>query len=233
MRNYLIVGASSGIGLVVTKKLAAGENNVFALCRTGDALTNISGVTFAACDVTDNNTALPNIDTPIDGMAYLPGSITLKPFKMLRREDYLRDFEVNFLGATRAVQHYLPNLKDAENAAIVLMSTVAVQTGMAYHASIAGAKGAIEGLTRSLAAELAPSIRVNAVAPSLTETPLASHLINTTAKLATARKRHPLDRIGSPDDIANSVGFLLSEQAAWITGQVLAVDGGMSSLRML
>lgn len=160
-------------------------------------------------------------------------TINLKSFHLLRREDFLRDLEINYLGAVTTIQHYLPQLKKAQSASIVLMSTVAVQTGLAFHASISGAKGAIEGLTHALAAELAPKIRVNAVAPSLTDTPLAEALLNQPAKRENAAKRHPLRRIGTSSDIASTVCFLLGEESSWMTGQVLAVDGGLSRIRQL
>ena len=233
MKNYLIVGASSGIGLELVKHLSSEDAHIFALSRTGDTLNSLPGVDYLKCDILDRETSLPEITTPLDGVAYLPGTITLKPFKMLRERNFSNDFEVNVLGAVRVLQNYLPNVKDANSPSIVLMSTVAVQTGMSYHASVASAKGAVEGLVRSLAAELAPDVRVNAVAPSLTATPLANQLINTPAKLETARKRHPLDSIGDPKNVAGVVSFLLSERARWITGQILPVDGGMSSVRVL
>jgi NAD(P)-dependent dehydrogenase (short-subunit alcohol dehydrogenase family) len=157
----------------------------------------------------------------------------LKPFHLLRSRDFVRDLEVNYLGAVKTLQHYLPRLREADSASVVLLSTVAVQTGLAFHASVAGAKGAVEGLTRALAAELAPKIRVNAVAPSLTDTPLARSLLNQPAKRESASKRHPLQRIGTPADIASAVCFLLADESGWITGQVIAVDGGLSRIRSL
>jgi NAD(P)-dependent dehydrogenase (short-subunit alcohol dehydrogenase family) len=141
----------------------------------------------------------------------------------------LNEWNINFLGAIKTIKYFLPHLQKSENPNIVLFSTVAVQTGMAFHASIASAKGAIEGLTRSIAAEFAPKIRVNAVAPSLTNTPLAEKLINAEAKLKSAEERHPLKKIGTPTDIANAVKYLLD--ANWVTGQIVSVDGGMSALR--
>jgi NAD(P)-dependent dehydrogenase (short-subunit alcohol dehydrogenase family) len=126
----------------------------------------------------------------------------------------------------------LPRLKKAENASIVLFSTLAVQTGLNFHTQVAASKGAIEGLTKSLAAEFAPKIRVNCIAPSLTNTPLAASLVNTDQKMDASAQRHPLKRIGTTADIANMAAFLLSEKASWITGQILHVDGGMSSLKV-
>ena len=159
-------------------------------------------------------------------------TIRLKPFQRLTRDDFLEDFQINFLGAVHVIQACLPNLKKSPTgASILLFSTVAVTTGMPFHASIAGAKGAVEGLTRSLAAELASRIRVNAIAPSLTDTPLAVNLLSSEEKRQAAAERHPMKRIGSVQDIARLALFLLSDDAGWITGQVFHADGGMSALR--
>ena len=167
----------------------------------------------------------------LDGLVYCPGSIRLEPFQNLKLDAFREDFELNLIGAVRAMQAALPALKAGTRPAVVFFSTVAVSTGMPMHASIASAKGAIEGLTRSLAAELAPSIRVNAIAPSLTATPLAARLLRSDRQQEAAARRHPLDRIGQPEDIAAAARFLLSEQADWITGEILAVNGGMGSLQ--
>jgi NAD(P)-dependent dehydrogenase (short-subunit alcohol dehydrogenase family) len=167
----------------------------------------------------------------LDGLVYFPGSITLKPFHRLTREDFLHDFQVNCLGAAETIRQALPSLKAAPSASIVLFSTVAVAQGMPFHASIAAAKGAVEGLALSLAAELAPKIRVNVIAPSLTDTPLAGTLLNTEAKREAAAKRHPLQRIGDPGQVAELADFLLSDASAFMTGQILRPDGGLSSIR--
>jgi len=168
----------------------------------------------------------------LHGVVYCPGTIRLKPIQRLTREDFLEDLQINFLGAVHVIQACLPNLKKSPTgASILLFSTVAVTTGMPFHASIAGAKGAVEGLTRSLAAELAPRIRVNAIAPSLTDTPLAAGLLSSEEKRQAAAERHPMKRIGSAQDIARLALFLLSDDAGWITGQVFHADGGMSALR--
>ena len=166
-------------------------------------------------------------------MLYCPGSINLKPFKSLKEQDYLNDFNINALGAVKIINNYLPNLKKAETSSLVFFSTVAVQTGMPYHASVAMAKGAVEGLTRSLAAEFAPNIRVNAIAPSLTDTPMASRLLSSDEKKEASAKRHPLNSIGNPEEIAKAASYLLSDDSGWITGQVIHIDGGISSLRLL
>jgi 3-oxoacyl-[acyl-carrier protein] reductase len=228
MKHYVIVGASSGIGFELAKKLSI-SSNVTALSRSEKELNTLSNTTYYSLDISEENPTFPVLDKPIDGLIYCPGTINLKPFRSLRAEDYLNEWNINFLGAVKTIKHFLPQLQQAENSSIVLFSTVAVQNGMAFHASIAAAKGAVEGLTRSLAAEFAPKVRVNAVAPSLTNTPLADKLINAEAKLKSAEDRHPLKKIGQPNDIANAVLYLLD--ANWVTGQIISIDGGMSALR--
>lgn len=173
----------------------------------------------------------PLIEKPIDGLVYFPGTINLKPFARLTAAEFNNDLAINSLGAVAFVQAYLIYLKKAENASIVFISSVAASTGLPFHSSIAMAKGAIEGLTKALSAELAPNIRVNCVAPSLVNTPLGSKFINTPEKIDAMEKRNPLRKIGEPSDIANAIVFLLLEQSAWVTGQVLAVDGGMNTIK--
>jgi NAD(P)-dependent dehydrogenase (short-subunit alcohol dehydrogenase family) len=177
-----------------------------------------------------NLETLPDV---LHGLVYCPGTIVLKPFQRLTTDDFLHDLNINFLGAVKVIQNCLSRMKkNPSGGSIVLFSTVAVKTGMAFHASVASAKAAVEGLTRSLAAEFAPRIRVNAIAPSLTETPLAQNLLSSEEKRKASAERHPLKQIGSPQDIAKLAAHLLSDASVWITGQVLHVDGGMSSLRV-
>jgi NAD(P)-dependent dehydrogenase (short-subunit alcohol dehydrogenase family) len=162
------------------------------------------------------------------------GSITLKPFSRLTEEDFITEYRLNVVGAVKTIQQSYRSLRNAKASSIVLISSVAARTGMSYHASIAAAKSGVEGLAFSLAAEFASqNIRVNVVAPSLTDTPLASNLINTPEKRETSAKRHPLGRIGMPEDIASAISFLLSDESSWISGQVLGVDGGMGNLKNL
>ncbi|NDC31273.1 MAG: SDR family oxidoreductase [Bacteroidetes bacterium] len=229
MSQYIIIGASSGIGFQLAKSLTEKGHSIHALSRNKAELETLSNCQFHEVDITMENPNFPIIEGPIDGLIYCPGSINLKPFRGLKTEDFLNEYQINFLGAVKSIKQYLPNLQLGESPNIVLFSTVAVQTGMSFHASIASAKGAIEGLTRSLAAEFAPKIRVNAIAPSLTATPLADKLINNESKLKASEERHPLKKIGATSDISNAVEFLLS--ANWMTGQIIHLDGGMSAIR--
>ena len=223
------MGGTKGIGRNIVQLLS--EYNVFVIARSTSDLPESDNVHFIEGDVEKaiDTSALPEI---IDGLVYCPGSINLKPFHRLQADDFLRDWQINFLGAVNIIQSLLANLNKAEKPGIVLFSTVAVRTGMAFHSSIASAKGAVEGLTRSLAAEFAPKIRVNCIAPSLTQTTLSEKLLNTPDKTDGAAKRHPLQRIGQTADIAELACFLLSDKAGWITGQVVHVDGGLSALKV-
>ena len=232
MKTYLIIGGTSGIGLEATKLLSQ-NNRVIVLSRTNKNLDELNNVEFHSAEVTKSADELPQIDDSIDGLVYCPGTINLKPLKSLKLEDFQNDLEINLLGAVKVINKYFSNLKSAEKASIVLFSTVAVQTGMPYHASVASSKGAIEGLTRTLAAEFAPGIRVNCIAPSITNTPLAEKLLNNELKLKASEERHPLKRIGNAKEIAETVAFLLSDSASFLTGQVIKVDGGISSIKTL
>lgn len=230
--NYLVVGGSSGIGLEVAGRLSARGQRVIVGSRTPGNLDTLDGVEHMTLDVTADNMGFEDLPDVLHGLVYCPGSIRLKPFRRLGGQELLEDLEVNYLGAVRTIQANLTRLRKAPSgASVVLFSTVAVGTGMPFHASIAGAKGAVEGLTRSLAAEFAPHIRFNAIAPSLTDTPLARALLSSEDKRQAAAERHPLKRIGVPREVAGLAVHLLGEESRWITGQVLAVDGGMSSVR--
>jgi NAD(P)-dependent dehydrogenase (short-subunit alcohol dehydrogenase family) len=230
-KPYLIVGGTSGVSLRLAEILLQRGESVIALSRTRHDLYNGNpNATHVPGDVLADE--LPSIPTEkIAGLVYAPGSINLKPLRSLSIQDFIDDYRINLLGAVKVIQHVTPLLCSEPPASIVLFSTVAVRQGMPFHASIASAKGAVEGLVRSLAAELAPRVRVNAIAPSLTDTPLAGKLLNSDAKQDSAKKRHPLQRFGTSDDIAHAADFLLSPQSGWITGQILGVDGGLSSLR--
>ncbi len=227
-QTFLLIGANSGIGLATAKALLKRGDTPIAASRTPGPLDEL-GISTQPLDL-ENPGGLVLPET-LDGLVYFPGSITLKPFHRLTAEDFLNDFRVNCLGAAALIQVALPALKHSRSASIVLFSSVAVAQGMAFHASIAAAKGAVEGLTRSLAAELAPKIRVNAIAPSLTDTPLAGGLLNSDAKREAAAKRHPLQQVGDPGDTAELVAFLLSDVSKFLTGQIIRPDGGLSSVR--
>ena len=218
-KRVLIVGGNTGIGAALNEQLMAEGVETILISR------NQGGV-----DVLDDEPNFPVIDGAIDALVYCPGSINLKPFRGLKISDFQHDMDVNYFGAVKTIKNYLPNLKESKDASIVLFSTVAVQKGMPFHSSIAGAKGAVEGLTRALAAELAPSIRVNCVAPSLTDTPLAEKLLRNEKQREGAEQRHPLKAIGEALDVAHMANFLISDKARWMSGQIIGVDGGMSSL---
>lgn len=231
-RRYVVVGGSSGIGLALVKRLNAAGHAVTVLSRTGHALAGLAHVTHHAVDITQADPSALPLPDAVDGVVYAPGSITLKPFRSLKPEAFRADFELNVVGAVKVLQAAYPALRKSDAAGVVLFSTVAVGQGMPYHASVAAAKGAIEGLTRALAAEWAPGIRVNCIAPSLTDTPLAERLLSTPAKREAAQQRHPLKAVGDPAQVAELVQYLLEPSGGWITGQVFGVDGGLSTLRV-
>lgn len=231
MKNILIAGGTKGIGLEVVNQLVQ-HAALTVIARSVEGEPGMENIRYIQADLSQplpENFTLPEV---LDGLIYCPGSINLKPFHRLNAEDFMADMQVNFLGAVRLIQAALPALKKSSGASVVLFSTVAVGLGMPFHASIAAAKGAVEGLTRSLAAELAPAIRVNCIAPSLTNTPLAEKLLSTPERAEAGAKRHPLQRVGTAAEIAGMACFLLSAEAAWMTGQVIHLDGGMSAVRV-
>lgn len=227
MKTILLIGASSAVAKALAKKLKSKEHKIISISRSKpDAPFDF----FHEYDVSSVE-LMPEIDICIDGLIYFPGTINLKPFRSLKQSDLELDFKINVIGAIKSIQSYSKNLNLSQSASIVLFSTVAVQTGMPFHASVASSKGAIEGLTRSLAAEFAPKIRVNCIAPSLTNTPMAERLLNSPEKIESSAQRHPLKQIGQPEDLADLAYFLLSESSKWMTGQILHLDGGMSSVK--
>ncbi|MCH7399764.1 SDR family oxidoreductase [Belliella sp. DSM 107340] len=223
-KNIVVIGGNSGIGKSLVEKLEKIGANVFSYSRSAEGENEL--------DVTKEFTDILGLPDVIDGLVYCPGSINLKPFHRFSLEDFRNDYEINVLGAVKVLQSCLKGLKKSDSASVVLYSTVAVGIGLGFHASIASAKGAVEGLIKSLAAEWAPNrIRVNAVAPSLTDTPLAKQLLGNDDKKEASKKRHPLGRYGQPSDIASATLYLLSEDASWMTGQILHLDGGISSVK--
>jgi NAD(P)-dependent dehydrogenase (short-subunit alcohol dehydrogenase family) len=235
----LVLGGSGGIGGALAKRLVEAGQAVHLLARDRARLeevaTRLSGVPYSACDVTDTAALAGAIggiasSTGLSGLAYCVGSIVLKPLKRITAADVEAAFRLNALGALVAVQAAEPALR-ASRGSVVLFSTVAAAAGFPNHAAIAMAKGAVEALTRSIAADLAPDVRVNCVAPSLTRTPLAASLTASEPVAKSIAALHPLGRLGEADDVAAAAAFLLAEQSGWITGQVLAVDGGRSSVR--
>lgn len=227
-RTILLIGGNSGIGLATAKLLQAQGNSLIAAARTAGPLEEL-GIPVQPFDAF--NPGALTLPPTLDGFVYFPGSITLKPFHRLTADDFMNDYRINCLGAVSTLQAALPALKAAESASVVMFSTVAVAQGMPFHASISAAKGAVEGLVLSLASELAPKIRINAIAPSLTDTPLAGNLLNSDAKKEASAKRHPLQQVGDADDVAKLVAFLLSDTSKFFTGQILRPDGGLSSVR--
>jgi len=226
MSTYLFIGASSAMAQATCQQLISTGHRVIGVSRS--EVNGYSDLLIAAEYSLDQ---LPEITEKLDGLVYFPGTINLKPFHRYKQEEVMNDLTVNVLGAFQSIQKYLPNLKQGSNPSIVLFSSVAASTGMTFHSSIAMAKGAIEGLTCSLAAEFAPTIRVNAIAPSLTNTPLGEKFLSTPEKMEASAQRNPMKMVGTTADLSNSIEFLLSEKSAWITGQILHVDGGMGTLR--
>ena len=232
MKNYVIIGGSSGIGAALTKILAAQGNKVYTTFNKTENFTATAGVAYHQLNVLEDELNLDFVPDTIDGLVYCPGSINLKPFKRIKPSAFVDDFNLQVVGAIKVIQGLSDRMKTSKDPSIVLFSTVAVSMGYNFHTQVATSKGAIEGLSKSLAAEFAPKIRVNCVAPSLTDTPLASKLLSTEEKKQANADRHPLKKIGTANNVAEMAAFLLSDKASWISGQVLHVDGGMSSLRV-
>jgi len=228
-KNILIIGGSSGIGLALAELLSS-TNSVYVASRSHESLSHLD-VKHLPFDATTDELDLSVLPENLDGFVYCPGSINLRPFRGLKTEAFTADFEINVIGAVKALKSVLNLLNASTNAAVVFYSTVAVQTGMPFHSSVAASKGAIEGLTRSLAAEFAPKIRVNAIAPSLVDTPLASKFLNNETKLEKANERHPLGRVGTVEEMAKATAYLLSEDSSWMTGRILQLDGGIGNLK--
>lgn len=228
MKNILLIGGSQGIGLSMAKTLSE-HHQVVVASRSKGGLEGL-GVKHLPFDVLTDELDLSELPEDIHGFAYCPGSINLKPFKMLSLETFQEDMQLNFLSMVKIVKSIMPRM--AEGASMVFFSTVAVGSGMPFHTSVAAAKGAIEGFAKALAAEYAPKVRVNVIAPSLVDTPLAKRLLSNDRKREMMSERHPLKRVGEANDIADIAVFLLSDKSTWMTGQIVGVDGGISTLNI-
>jgi NAD(P)-dependent dehydrogenase (short-subunit alcohol dehydrogenase family) len=231
MGNFLVVGASSGIGNAIALQLIKEGHEVYGTFNS-HPMESVQNFNTHPLNVLNESIDFSFLPTSLHGLIYCPGTINLRPFARIQPSDFLQDFNLQVGGAVKVIQAALPALKNSGSASILLFSTVAVQLGLNFHTQVAASKGAIEGLTRALSAELAPNIRVNCIAPSLTDTPLAASLLNSEQKMEANALRHPLKRVGSVNDISEMACFLLSEKSSWITGQILHVDGGMSAIKM-
>lgn len=227
-KTYLFAGASSAIAKQTAALLKEQGHYVIGLSTKVDKGSGYNE--WHPIEKYDFQ-SFPALANPLDGLVYFPGTINLKPFARISAAEFNNDLQINALGAVAFVQAYLNNLKKSTAASVVFISSVAATTGMPFHASIAIAKGALEGLTKALAAELAPQIRVNCIAPSLVNTPLGEKFINTPEKNEQIKQRNPLRKVGLPLDVGNGISFLLSEQSGWVSGQILAIDGGMGTLK--
>ncbi|MBT4413653.1 NAD(P)-dependent dehydrogenase, short-chain alcohol dehydrogenase family [Polaribacter sp. Hel1_33_78] len=227
MKKILVIGGSKGIGNAIIKSLVD-ENLVINISRSAPLLSH-TNLTHFSCDILSDD--LPEIEA-IDSLIYCPGSINLKPISRLKLEDFRNDFEINVIGAVKAIQYYLPLLKNGSKPSILLFSTVAAKLGMPFHASVAAAKSAVEGLTKSLGAELAPLIRVNAIAPTVTDTELASKLLRNERMIENITERHPLKKYLDPKEVADLAAFLISEKASSISGQIFELDCGIVSFKI-
>jgi NAD(P)-dependent dehydrogenase (short-subunit alcohol dehydrogenase family) len=227
MKKIIIVGGSKGIGKAIINTLIE-SSKIINISRTSPELSH-PNLTHFTCDVLSDD--LPEIDSA-DALVYCPGSINLKPISRLSIDDFKSDFEINVLGAVKSIQKYLPILKNGNNPSILLFSTVASKLGMPFHASIAAAKSGVEGLVKSLGAELAPTIRVNAIAPTVTDTELASKLLRNEKMIENITERHPLKKFLNPEEVAGMAEFLLSDKAASISGQIFEMDCGIVSFKI-
>lgn len=227
MRNIVVIGGSKGIGKAIVNSLL--ENNKVINISRSEPEKSHSNLTHYSLDIL--NDELPKVEN-IDSLIYCPGSINLKPISRLKLDDFRDDFEINVIGAVKAIQHFLPNLKDGNKPSILLFSTVAAKLGMPFHASVAAAKSAVEGITKSLGAELSPSIRVNAIAPTVTDTDLASKLLRNDRMIENITERHPLKKYLQPHEVADLATFLISDKAASISGQIFELDCGIVSFKI-
>ena len=227
-KNILVVGGNSLIGQEVIKLANSEGDSVFATSRS---TIDIPLKNFIHLDPNEDLSGLDTLPDSIDALLYCPGSISLKSIQRMDISDFRDDFRINVEGAFNIIKKVLPNLKKGDGASVVFISSVAAKSGMTFHSSIAASKAALEGFARSRASELAPRVAVNCIAPSLTNTPMAEHLLNNEKKLQSSEERHPLNTIGDPAKVAKVIYNLFSAKEDWITGQTISIDGGLSSLR--
>lgn len=227
--KYLIVGANSTIAKHLIDRLSKEGHECVLFSRTPIESHHPS----YEISLLEDDIAFPSIEGALHGIVYFPGTITLNSFENLKPEQFVKDFEINVLGAVKVLKQYLGQLKESNAGSIVMLSSVAARVGMTMHSSISTAKAGVEGFVRALSAELAPKIRVNAVSPSLTETELSKSLLDSDTKKEKSKSRHPMKRYGTPQDIANAIHYFLSDESSWVTGQILGVDGGLSSIVQL
>lgn len=227
MKTIVIIGGSKGIGKAILEQQLV-DHKVICLSRTKPELQH-ENLSFHTLDIlTDELPIFEEVDTLI----YCPGSIVLKPINRLSLENFRDDFEINVIGAIKAIQHYLPQLKKGKTPSILLFSSIAAKLGMPFHTSIAASKAAIEGVVKSIGSELAPIVRINAIAPSLTQTDLSSSLLRNEEAVQRMIDRHPLKKILQPEEVADLAGFLISDKALSISGQTFELDGGIVSFKL-
>ncbi|WP_298510974.1 SDR family NAD(P)-dependent oxidoreductase [uncultured Kordia sp.] len=227
MKNILVIGGSKGIGAAIVNS-QINHHNVINISRTAPEITS-NNLTHYSCNILEDE--LPDLEA-VDTLIYCPGSINLKPVSRLKIDDFRNDYEINVIGAVKAIQKYLPALKKGTHPNILLFSTVATHLGMPFHASIAAAKSAVEGLVKTLAAEFAPTIRVNAIAPTVTNTGLASKLLRNDKMIENISERHPLKKFLQPQEVADMADFLISDKARSTSGQIFTMDCGIVSLKL-
>lgn len=227
-KNYIIIGGNSAMAKSLIRKELDADNQIYAISRQKIEESH-PHLKSRIADIVNDDVPADFFPERVDGLVYFPGTIKLKPFRSLKEQDFLEDFSIHFLGAVKIIQFLHRRLSDQSS--IILFSSVAARLGLPYHASVAASKAAVESLALTLAAELAPKVRVNVIAPSLTESGMSEQLLNNPEKRSKMNARHPLGRFGQPEDIASLASFLLSDQAQWITGQVIPVDGGFTNIR--
>lgn len=227
MKTFIVVGGSRGIGNAILNQLLE-EHKVYNISRTKPQQIHANLIHYQ-CDVLSEE--LPDIEAA-DGLIYCPGSINLKPIKRFSLDEFREDYEINVVSAVKVIQKYLNVLKNGNNPSIVLFSTVAAKLGMPFHASVAAAKSGVEGLVKSLGAELATTLRINAIAPTVTNTDLASKLLRNEKMIENITERHPMKKFLQPEDVAEMASFLLSEKSSSISGQVFEMDCGIVSFKI-